>query len=430
MLTAAKLSNWIYNDNATRDKTIELPFSNSGKETIQLARFNLADEFSGKLATWAVTYRATQEGVIVFVVFRGTVSVQDMVIDLSLVPTAVPNPENVNQPLMLHSGIYLTATIDFDVIVESINEIVRPVCLRNMRCEVIITGHSLGGGQAQAFGVAYKSWLMKYKRLHIELKVFSFASPLMAWSSITSKELIEFLQEKKYKRYRVHDDMIHEYPPNENQRDEPKSSIQSYIFNIVNLKDIVPRLPFVIKFRYSVLNAIPNTLFAKFISGNNTNVVVGCKPLGHTYVIQVLTEERVQYTMIDVWNYFYSMLTNKDKTMKDNIYAIIMTISLAVYEWLFFGAFLFKQSFNNRLILNDYSKDHSWYMKEYNKTPKVNYPVTVGYNNTDDKNGWNVENHTAKYYYYNLKSCWDSNLVTISDSSNLDCNDGFFRRGI
>jgi len=316
------------------------------------------------------------------------------IIDASLVPKDVTNPEDIKgPPLMLHSRIYLTAVKDFVEIVGIINCIKSQVCSDTMFCDVIITGHSLGGGQAQAFGIALKNWLIDNEVINTTLKVFSFASPLMAWSSIDSPDLVRYLQEKNYKRYRVHPNMIK----------EPNNAVQDYIFNFVNLKDVVPRLPFVVKFRYTLLNAIPNTALAKFLSSNNTNVVVGCKPLGHTYVMQVLTEEKVPFYCIDIRKTIYEMLS-----VRSNI--------VTVYEWLFFGAFLFKKTFKDRLILNDFTNDHSWFMMEYNKSAKSNYPLTIGYNNTDNKNGWNVENHTAQYYYNNLKCCWDAtSTVLISD---------------
>ena len=412
MLRAAELSNWIYGASRDRqnnwipsiDEHIKLPFSN---ELLRLAGFNLANEFLGKLATWAVTYDSTNDGCIVFVVFRGTVTVQDMIIDVSLVPQDVTNPQDINgPPLKIHSGIYLTATIDFVEILEIIDRIKRQECrYRTTKCEVIITGHSLGGGQAQALGIAYKNWLIKHKKNDITLKVFSFASPLIAWSPIKSLGLESYLKEKKDKRYRVHPNMM----------TEPNKALQKYIFNIVNMKDIVARLLFAIKFRYTLVNAVPNAALADILSGSKTDVVVGCKPLGQTYVIQVLREEKVPLYFMDVWNAFYNMLTDKKNAMIHNIIGIIFFISLAIYEWLYFGSFLFKQSFNNRLILNDYSCDHSWFMLEYNKSTQGNYPITIGYSNTDNQNGWSVEHHTVKYYFYNLKSCWDGETVLISD---------------
>jgi hypothetical protein len=89
------------------------------------------------------------------------------------------------------------------------------------------------------------------------------------------------------------------------------------------MKDIVARLPFAIKFRYSVVNAVPNAALADILSGSNTDVVVGCKPLGQTYVIQVLREEKVPLYFMDVWNAFYNMLTDKKNAMIHNIVGII-----------------------------------------------------------------------------------------------------------
>jgi hypothetical protein len=74
------------------------------------------DEMNGSVVTWALVYSLDKSGELqVYVVFRGTQTVLDGVIDVSALPMAVPftdtnsNDWN-NGSLHLHSGIYLGYT--------------------------------------------------------------------------------------------------------------------------------------------------------------------------------------------------------------------------------------------------------------------------------------------------------------------------------
>jgi len=121
------------------------------------------DELVGSIVMWALVYSIDESGELqVYIVFRGTQTALDAVIDASAVPIPVPftspgittstqDGTNVN----LYSGIYIAMRSEFnDIIFELNNLLTSPILSGKWKTlKLYTTGHSLGGGYAQAFGV-------------------------------------------------------------------------------------------------------------------------------------------------------------------------------------------------------------------------------------------------------------------------------------
>lgn len=381
-----------------------------GKDEVPLDSFlchayHPSNEMKGELITWALVYTKSEAELVVYLVFRGTHTLQDVVIDLSYVPFVVNNPINPSQSLMLHSGIVAALLLEMHQIKSCLSSLVLKYLTTGMSLRFYSTGHSLGGGYAQVFGVLFLNDMESFIHMldgRISIiqpttaenmsqssggicffSVLSFASPLIAWSKMDDETIrklndmnpsLESKIDKKYERdivrYYVTRTMLDDVYP-----------VQSYIVNFINLKDVVPRAQIAVKSKWTIQNmaktSVPNISFlvnqVKNLAASSIgdiynhipNHLVGYRPLGRSFVIKVKKEIVIK------------------KYRRENV--------------------------SYSLELRDCSEHNDWFMLEYNKTKEYGgenmYPYSPGYQRSTD-DGWIIVDHGVNFYFKHLKACW------------------------
>jgi len=292
------LSKWIYDRAA---KSVDL--SHFKKEETKAGQiwsddltemdFFLANEHEGKMCTFAIV-RSESTGAV-YLVFRGTVNVADGIIYLSAIPDTVGD-------VKLHSGFHVSIKSVVDEVFSKLSSF----CDRAIKnYDFYITGHSLGGGLSQTFGYLWKKALFpsslmdKVPKLTFQ-KVFSLASPLIRWLPLTPHE-IQFINEHN----KANDRQRFIVPDSMKILKESHKPLD-YIVNFVYEKDIVARLPFAMKCRWSVKNVatwaitqVDNSFIKMMVSGVGApdkvamqlstgfipDVMIGYFPLGHTFLV-------------------------------------------------------------------------------------------------------------------------------------------------
>jgi len=294
----ALLSAWIY-DRASKTiesfpgKLEEKKADHLWSDDLKEIDFALVNEHEGKMCTYAIVYSESANAV--YLIFRGTSNVADGIIDISAIPDTVNG-------VKLHSGFYVSIKSVVDDIFDKLSKF----CETSTKTyDFFITGHSLGGGLSQIFGYMWKEnvfppdLMEKVSKLDFKV-VFSLASPLVRWAPLTQSE-IQFINEKNQStdrtRFLVPDSMKawkKDYEP------------LNYVVNFVFEKDIVARVPFALKCRWSLKNVTtwavaqvnssllkmmasgagaPDTVAKQLSSGFVPDVMIGYIPLGHTYLI-------------------------------------------------------------------------------------------------------------------------------------------------
>ena len=143
-----------------------------------------------------------------YLTFRGTTTADDGFVDISTVPARayVKNGPGEPRRVYIHGGCKNAVDNEMDTILEQLNS------LRKKNADIVwlsVTGHSLGGGLAQAFIVAYAA--LDTNPIPLYPKIFTFASPMVLWTNDVDYHPIDTIK-------------------------------NCIIYNFCNYADIVPRL--------------------------------------------------------------------------------------------------------------------------------------------------------------------------------------------
>ena len=182
------LSGWIYakatNENASiADFSTHLPSLDQYLPKSMEVKFYPAVDITNKLCTYAIV--STND--CVYLVFRGSVTVMDFVIDVSLAPEKIGK-------CWITSGHYAALKTVLENIFLELTKL-KPK-------KIFVTGHSLGGALSQLFGYLCKEKIDTgikplAEELIAGLVVYSFASPLIRWEEPTTTEIREVEQANK-----------------------------------------------------------------------------------------------------------------------------------------------------------------------------------------------------------------------------------------
>ena len=156
------------------------------------------------VSNWAIFV----EGKNAYLTFRGTITADDGFVDISTVPARanVRNGLGEEKRVYIHGGCKNVVDNEMDLILEKLYS------LHEKNADIIwlsVTGHSLGGGLAQAFTVAYAA--LDTKPIPLYPKIFTFAAPMVLWTNGVDSQIFETIE-------------------------------NSIIYNFCNYADIVPRL--------------------------------------------------------------------------------------------------------------------------------------------------------------------------------------------
>jgi hypothetical protein len=154
------------------------------KGEYQLINVHLADSKFDVNASSYLIARSETEKSSVFVVFRGTKDLSDMIADFNCQPREIDDVNSLEESLYVHGGIYETAKQSMKSIVEILNGENESQPIR----DVFLTGHSLGGACAMAARFIFlqqsaqsAATTHKSRRLNFEPKfhVVTFGAPLL-----------------------------------------------------------------------------------------------------------------------------------------------------------------------------------------------------------------------------------------------------------
>ena len=404
------------------------------------------DEMRGSLVMWALVYSLDASGELqIYIVFRGTQTVFDAVIDISAVPIKVPfTASDDGETLDLHSGIYLAMRSEFNNIINELNKLLASSTVNGKwrTLKLYATGHSLGGGYAQAFGIEMvlnKSRILldgrsikevSAEEMNVQVNsiitnnsgssetddqltsigdsgilftVISFASPLMKWikmqeSQINSLQQLNPLPKKKVspaKSKTFCGSVMNWFGSKAQKLVDTKDTL----FPPSNVRDDC---------RYYVTEEILNDIspYKSYI----TNVV---------HLKDVIP--RAQYGVKGRWTrqngLEYDLSLNLTSFLLGGIEGIIPD-QIVGYRPLG-KSYVIKAKLDGkkyRLRLEDCSQYNDWYMIEYNKIsePKKfnTYTLTPGYQE-DSCDGWLAQDHSVKFYHDHLKASLDGQPLTL-----------------
>lgn len=116
------------------------------KEKYRLIQIHLADsKFDASASSYLIAKSESAQSSI-FVVFRGTKDLSDMIADFNCQPREIDDAGDMDDSLYVHGGIYETAKQS----VKSIVEVLNGEHQSHPITDVFLTGHSLGGACAMA----------------------------------------------------------------------------------------------------------------------------------------------------------------------------------------------------------------------------------------------------------------------------------------
>lgn len=415
-------------------------------EKFECHAYHPINEMVGELMSWAIVYTETNGVMTIYLVFRGTQSLQDGLIDVSYVPIPVENPNSkfsrpesakaaattsivkgkLTGDLLLHSGIFAAVKMEYEAIIKSLESLMNGKGA-GKSFRFYCTGHSLGGGYAQTFGVM----LVNEKTLNglplvpsqsedmpllpkagsCYFTVISMASPLLLWQRPandtvrTLKDLNVIRKKENFVQTVTNAAMFlfrlafyNSYLRASVRYFVTKKMLNTiveplyFITNIVNLKDVVPRAQIAIKNKWTIQNMVTTNIpnIGSFMNKTKNltawnasdlyqvipDTVVGYRPLGRTFVITVDDKK------LGIWRNAY------------------------------------------KLKLVDCSERNDWFMLEYSKTFDKSYPVTLKFQDSID-DGWKVEDHNSVFYLRHLAAC-GSNFSDDIKNKVIDYVEGDF----
>jgi hypothetical protein len=178
------LSGWIYakaeNGTSYEDFAKNLSYLDSLQKYFPKENFfHLAVDIKNELCTYAIL--SSEDSV--YLVFRGSVTVMDFIVDVSLAPEKIGN-------YWITSGHYAALRTVLETIISELNKVTPNTVSKPKK--LFVTGHSLGGALAQLFG-----YLCRENIIDIADKlnsassavVYSFASPLIRWAALEEEEI-------------------------------------------------------------------------------------------------------------------------------------------------------------------------------------------------------------------------------------------------
>lgn len=114
--------------------------------------------------------------------FIGSNSKKDWIADFNFIPIKIKNLKNRNYKI--HQGIYLQFLSVYDHVKSKLQKFLN----NKDKIELVISGHSLGGGLAIIAGIYLYGYLIKYKNIeNVEIKIITIGAP-----RVLNKELSEW----------------------------------------------------------------------------------------------------------------------------------------------------------------------------------------------------------------------------------------------